>query len=330
MTGNNETIAVIGGAGYIGSVNVDALIEAGKQVVVIDNLEYGHRDAVHPEAGFEECDIRNASAVERVFDRHSIDAVMHFGAYAYVGESMTKADEYFQNNVWGGHHLLNSMRKRGIERIVFSSTCAVYGDVKTVPIDESLPLNPINPYGRTKLAFELLLKSYEDAYGIRHAILRYFNAAGATERLGEDHRPETHLIPLIMDAATGKRENITIFGTDYDTPDGTCVRDYIHVSDLAEAHVKALEATRDRSLICNLGSEHGHSVREVIESVKRVTGLDVNVVEEARRPGDPPRLTASAARAKSLLGWTPRYTAIDEIVETAWHWRQAHPEGYSN
>jgi UDP-glucose 4-epimerase len=325
---NPETVLVVGGAGYIGSANVEALIESHRRVVVVDNFEYGHREAVHPGAEIEECDIRNLDDIKRVFDKHAIDAVMHFGAYAYVGESMTKADEYFRNNFIGGYNLLNVMREHHVKRIVFSSTCATYGDVTQVPITETHPQNPINPYGASKLAFEQLLKSYEISYGIRHAILRYFNASGATLERGEDHTPETHLIPLILQVALGQRRHISIFGVDYDTPDGTCIRDYIHVSDLANAHVLALEYIQNESVICNLGSEHGYSVREVIDSAQRITGRPIPVVEADRRPGDPPRLVASSAKAKNLLHWAPQFTEIDRIVETAWNWHQAHPQGY--
>jgi UDP-glucose 4-epimerase len=327
---NQETVLVVGGAGYIGSVNVAQLIDQGKNVIVVDNFENGHREAVHPNAIVEECDLRNKEAIEQVFQNHSIDSVMHFAAYAYVGVSMSQADEYFTNNFIGGHHLLNAMRKHEVDRIVFSSTCATYGDVQKVPIDETFPKEPINPYGRTKLAFEMLLKSYEDSYGIRHAILRYFNASGATETLGEDHRPETHLIPLVLQVALGQRESITIFGTDYDTPDGSCIRDYIHISDLADAHLRALDYIRKESVICNLGTEVGNSVKEVIETSRKVTGHAIPAVEKDRRPGDPPRLTASAAKAKSLLGWNPQFTDIEKTISSAWNWHKQHPNGYAS
>ncbi|MBN2329287.1 MAG: UDP-glucose 4-epimerase GalE [Candidatus Omnitrophica bacterium] len=326
---DHETVLVIGGAGYIGSVNVEALVAAGKRVIVADNFEYGHREAVHPDAVIEECDIRDGDAVRGMFDAHTIDAVMHFGAYAYVGESMTQAERYFHNNFIGGYNLLNAMRDHDVKRIVFSSTCATYGDVQEVPIDESHPQQPINPYGCSKLAFELLLRSYEISYGIRHAILRYFNASGATAEHGEDHNPETHLIPLVLQVALGQREHISIFGADYDTPDGSCIRDYIHVSDLADAHIRALEYCKNESLFCNLGSEHGYSVREVIEAARKITKHPIPAVEAERRAGDPPRLVASSKKAKELLGWTPRFTDIDKIVETAWLWHQKHPNGYA-
>ncbi|MFB3789264.1 MAG: UDP-glucose 4-epimerase GalE [bacterium] len=326
---NPETILVTGGGGYIGSVNVAALLDQGKRVIVVDNFERGHRRAVPPGAVIETCDLRDALAIDRVLGAYPVDAVMHFGAYAYVGESMTHAAEYFHNNFIGGYHLLNAMRRHGVHRIVFSSTCATYGEVSKVPIDETQPTNPINPYGRSKLAFELLLRSYEEAYGIRHAILRYFNAAGAAPDRGEDHDPETHLIPLVLFTALGKRPAISIFGTDYDTPDGTCIRDYIHVSDLADAHVRALEYINRESLTCNLGTEQGYSVLEVIRAARAVTGHPIPVQEAPRRPGDPPRLIASAQKAHRLLNWKPRYIDIQEIIQTAWQWLVDHPHGYA-
>ncbi len=323
-----ETVLVVGGAGYIGSVNVEALVSRGKNVIVVDNLENGHREAVHSDAILEVCDIREREEIRKVFQKHAIDAVMHFGAYAYVGESMTQAEAYFHNNFIGGFHLLNAMREHGVDRIVFSSTCATYGVVTEIPISESHPQKPINPYGCSKLAVELLLQSYEVSYGIRHAILRYFNASGATQTLGEDHTPETHLIPLVLQVALGQRESVSIFGTDYDTPDGTCIRDYIHVSDLADAHLAALDFIRDRSVVCNLGSEHGNSVREVVEAARSITGHPIPVVESPRRPGDPPRLIGSANKARELLHWTPHFTDIRENIETAWEWHRNHPQGY--
>jgi len=323
-----ETILVTGGGGYIGSVNAAALLQQGRRVIVVDNFERGHREAVPPGAVIETCDLRDEAALNRVFEAHRVDAVMHFGAYAYVGESMTRAEEYFHNNFIGGYHLLNVMRRHGVQRIVFSSTCATYGEVDNVPIDETQPTNPINPYGRSKLAFELLIRSYEEAYGIRHAILRYFNAAGAALEQGEDHDPETHLIPLVLFTALGKREAVSIFGTDYDTPDGTCIRDYIHVSDLADAHLRALEYIKQESITCNLGTEQGYSVLEVIQAARAVTGHPIPVREAPRRPGDPPRLIASARKAQRLLDWKPRYVDIQEIIHTAWQWFLAHPDGY--
>ncbi len=325
-----NSVLVVGGAGYIGSVNVAALIEKGKNVVVLDNFEKGHRDAVHPDATIEAADLRNAEKVMEVFKRHSIDSVMHFGAYSLVNESIHDPDGYFTNNFGGGHILLNAMRIHKIPRIVFSSTAAVYGNSDTIPIDEDSRKEPINAYGRSKLAFEYLLQSYEEAYGIHFAILRYFNAAGATGTLGEDHLPETHLIPIVLQVALGQREYISIYGTDYDTPDGSCIRDFIHVSDLADAHLLALEYIKNESIVCNLGNGHGNTVREVIETARKVTGHAIPCKEEPRRPGDPARLTASAKRAQSKLGWIPKHPKVKDIIESAWKWHQAHPNGYAN
>ncbi len=325
---SQETVLVVGGAGYIGSVNTAALIDRGTNVVVLDNFEKGHRAAIHSVSTVEECDVRNREALEGVFQCYSIDAVMHFCAYSLVSESMTEPDKYFANNLEGGKNLLDAMRRHGVNRIVFSSTAAVYGNPERVPIQEDDRTEPINPYGRSKLAFEYLLKSYEEAYGIRYAVLRYFNAAGATDTLGEDHSPETHLIPLVLQVALGKREFISIFGTDYDTRDGTCIRDYIHVSDLAEAHLLALDTIKTKSLTCNLGNGRGYSVREVVETARDVTNHPIPAREEARRTGDPARLTASADRARQLLGWEPKRPELRTIVESAWKWHRANPDGY--
>lgn len=325
---NPETILVVGGAGYIGSVATAMLAEHGNAVIVFDNLEKGHRQAVHESARLVVADLRDKAAVKTVFDDNKIDAVMHFGAYSLVGESMTQPDKYFNNNTEGGRVLLDAMRDHNVRRIVFSSTAAVYGNPVDEPIQEDSRTIPINPYGRSKLAFEYILKSYEEAYGINYAVLRYFNAAGATQTIGEDHDPETHIIPLTLQVALGQREHISIFGTDYNTPDGTCVRDYIHVSDLAEAHRLALESIRNESITCNLGNGQGFSVREVIEACRVVSGHPIPAVEAARRPGDPDRLTASAKRARECLGWTPQITDLRDIVASAWNWHQNHPNGY--
>ncbi|MBI1388168.1 MAG: UDP-glucose 4-epimerase GalE [bacterium] len=325
-----DTILVVGGAGYIGSVVAAALCDKGYPVVVFDNFEKGHRQAIHPDAHAFEGDLRRMEDVECAFTEHAIGAVMHFGAYSLVGESVEQPGKYFDNNVEGGHNLLKMMQRRGVKRIVFSSTAAVYGNPLSVPITEDSVKIPINAYGRSKLAFEYLLKSYEEAYGINHAILRYFNAAGATESLGEDHTPETHLIPIILDVAQGKRESIAMYGTDYDTPDGTCVRDYIHVSDLADAHLLALEHIHQESIVCNLGNGQGFSVREVIEAARRATGHPIPAKEAPRRPGDPGVLTASSDRARQTLGWTPRIPELGDIIASAWAWRQRHPNGYES
>ncbi|MBZ0256173.1 UDP-glucose 4-epimerase GalE [bacterium] len=325
---NSETILVVGGAGYIGSVATAMLAEHGNNVIVFDNLEKGHRQAVHESARLVVADLRDKDAVKAVFDENNIDAVMHFGAYSLVGESMTQPDKYFNNNTEGGRVLLDAMREHDVRRIVFSSTAAVYGNPVDEPIQEDSRTIPINPYGRSKLAFEYILKSYEEAYGINYAVLRYFNAAGATQTIGEDHDPETHIIPLTLQVALGQREHISIFGTDYNTPDGTCIRDYIHVSDLAEAHRLALEYIRKESITCNLGNGHGFSVREVIEACRVVSEHPIPAVETARRPGDPDRLTASAKRAQESLGWTPQITDLRDIVASAWNWHKNHPNGY--
>ena len=326
--GNQEKILVIGGAGYIGSVNTAALVEKGYKTVVVDNLEKGHKEAVHPDAELEICDVRSLDALDAVFHQYGFDAVMHFGAYSLVGESMTQPEKYFYNNVEGGHNILRCMKKYGVKRIVFSSTAATYGNPERIPIQENDRTEPINPYGRSKLAFEFLLKSYEEAHGIRHAVLRYFNAAGGTAALGEDHQPETHLIPLILQVASGKRENIAMFGTDYATPDGTCVRDYIHVLDLADAHLRALEYAKNESITCNLGNGLGFSVRQVIDAARAVTKHPIPAIEHPRRAGDPDNLTASSKRARQVLGWKPQFADLDPIIESAWKWHQQHPYGY--
>ncbi|MDP8245374.1 MAG: UDP-glucose 4-epimerase GalE [Candidatus Hinthialibacter antarcticus] len=327
---NTETILVVGGAGYIGSVASALLAEHGHRVIVFDNLEKGHRQAVHESAGLVVADLRDKDAVKAVFDDNAIDAVMHFGAYSLVGESMTQPDKYFHNNTEGGRVLIDQMRDHDVKRIVFSSTAAVYGNPEDEPIQEDSRTIPINPYGRSKLAFEYILKSYEEAYGIHYAVLRYFNAAGATQTIGEDHDPETHIIPLTLQVALGQREHISIFGADYDTPDGTCVRDYIHVSDLAEAHRLALEFIRNESITCNLGNGQGFSVREVIEACRVVSEHPIPAIEAPRRPGDPDRLTASAQRAKERLGWTPQITDLRDIVASAWNWHKKNPNGYDS
>ncbi len=326
----SDSIIVIGGAGYIGSVAASMLIEHGYNVLVFDNLEKGHRQTVHASAKFIEADLRDKETVRSVFDQNKIDAVMHFGAYSLVNESMSQPDKYFHNNVEGGRVLLDAMRDHDVKRIVFSSTAAVYGNPEDGPIQEDSRTQPINPYGRSKLAFEYILKSYQEAYGINHAVLRYFNAAGATKTLGEDHDPETHIIPLTLQVALGQREKIFIFGTDYDTPDGTCVRDYIHVSDLAEAHRLAIESIRNESITCNLGNGQGFSVREVIEACRTVSGRPIPAEEASRRAGDPARLTASAQRAQDVLGWRPQISHLNDIVASAWNWHQAHPNGYDS
>lgn len=325
-----------GGAGYIGSHTVKALIEAGHEVVVFDDLSTGHEEAVKRiSAGIPlvKGDVTRAEDLERALGAHEVDAVMHFAAKSLVGESMQNPAKYYQNNVAGGVTLLEALRAHGVKTIIFSSTAAVYGEPEETPIAESHPLRPTSVYGRTKLMFEEMLRDYSQVYGLRYAALRYFNAAGADPAgaIGEDHNPETHLIPIVLQTALGQRDAVTIFGTDYDTPDGTCIRDYIHVTDLADAHVRALEglAAGAPPGVYNLGNGNGFSVRQVIEAAERVVGRPIPVREGARRAGDPAVLVAGSGKAKAELGWTPRYPDLDEIVRTAWAWHQAHPQGYA-
>lgn len=324
-------ILVCGGAGYIGSHAVYRLIEKGERVAVVDNLQTGHRKAVHPEAIFYEGDIRDRHFLRNVFQKHEIDTVIHFAAHSLVGESVKQPLAYYNNNVYGTEVLLDVMNEYGVKQIVFSSTAAVYGEPKQIPIQETDETNPESPYGETKLAMEKMMKWVNVAHGIRYISLRYFNVAGAYgTMLGEDHRPETHLIPLILQVPLRKREEIHIFGDDYDTPDGTCIRDYIHVLDLVDAHLLAVEKLRNggESNIYNLGNGNGFSVKEVIEAARRVTGHPIPEKVVPRRPGDPARLVASSEKAKRELGWKPLYTTIEEIVASAWEWHEANPNGY--
>jgi UDP-glucose 4-epimerase len=323
-------VAVTGGAGYIGSHAVLELEEAGHEVVVLDNLSEGHAEAV---AGSElvQVDLADEEGVMQVLEDREADAVMHFAASAYVGESVEDPQKYYFNNVVNTLKLLGAMGEVGIDRLVFSGSCTVYGIPEAMPITEDFPLQPISPYGRTKATVERILEDYAAAYGLKYASLRYFNAAGAKPdgSLGEDHQPETHLIPIVIQAALGVREKITIFGTDYPTPDGTCIRDYIHVLDLGRAHVLALEDLKEGApVVYNLGTGQGHSVRQVIEAVREVSGRPVPVEEGERRPGDPPRLVSSPRKIKSRLGWEPRFPDLLQIVETAWKWHSTHPEGF--
>jgi len=321
-------VLVVGGAGYIGSVTVDQLIAAGNEVTVLDSLVAGHKDAVNEDAELAQLDLRDENELHHLFAANSFHAVIHYGGYIQAGESVRQPGRYFANNVSGTIVLLNAMVAFGVTRFVFSSSAAVYGEPDGVPIPETAPMRPVNPYGETKAIVEHLLPWYEHAHGIRSASLRYFNAAGATMGRGEDHRPETHLVPNVLRAAMGQRPSVALFGTDYPTRDGTCVRDYIHVADLADAHLLAIEKTDAGSGTYNLGNGRGFSNREVIEAARRVTGGDFAVNEEARRPGDPPELVASAERARAELGWAPRYTDLEEIIRTAWAWQQAFPQGY--
>lgn len=327
-------ILVCGGAGYIGSHAVHQLIARGEEVVIVDNLQTGHRGALHPQATFCEGDIRDAAALDRIFTERSIDAVIHFAANSLVGESMEKPLLYFNNNVYGMQVLLEAMVRHGVDKIVFSSTAAVYGEPKRVPIREDDETNPTNAYGETKLTMEKMMKWVSRASGVRYVSLRYFNAAGALPdgSIGEDHKTETHLIPLILQVPTGRRDHITVYGDDYPTPDGTCLRDYIHVVDLADAHMRALDYLRrgGESDIFNLGSGSGFSVKEMIAAAEKATGKAIAVEIGARRAGDPAQLIASSEKARTVLGWQPQFTDVEEVIGTAWRWHAAHPHGYED
>jgi UDP-glucose 4-epimerase len=325
-------VLVCGGAGYIGSHCVYGLIERGEEVVVVDNLQTGHREAVHKEAKFYKGDIRDRAFLDRVFDENKIDAVIHFAANSLVGVSMKEPLAYYDNNVHGTQVLLEAMSKHQVNRIVFSSSAATYGEPESIPILETDRTLPTNPYGETKLAMEKMMKWADNAHDIKYIALRYFNVAGAHENgiIGEDHDPETHLIPLILQVPLGKRESIAIFGEDYDTPDGTCLRDYIHVMDLVDAHILALESLRKgaESNVYNLGNGEGFSVKEMVEASRRVTGLPIPVVICPRRAGDPSTLVASSKKAREKLGWKPRFNKIDDIIATAWNWHKNNPDGF--
>ena len=325
-------VLVVGGAGYIGSHCVRQLHAAGHEPVVLDNLVFGHRAAVHPSIPFYDCDLGDSEAVGEILRKEQIELVMHFAAFAYVGESVTEPRKYYENNFVATLRLLETMLDNGVFKFVFSSTCATYGEPEALPMVETLPQVPINPYGQTKLDVENCLKAFAHAYGLSFAAFRYFNAAGAAEdgSIGEDHNPETHLIPLVIDAATGRRENIQIFGTDYPTPDGTCLRDYVHVDDLSRAHIAVFEKLNEpgAAYFYNLGTGTPNSVREIITAVEKVTGLKVPVVESERRAGDPPALYADSTKAQQELGWEIQFTEIEDIIATAWKWHQANPEGF--
>lgn len=324
-------ILVIGGAGYIGSHMVQCLLQHREDVLVMDNLEKGHRDALLG-AQLIEADLRRREQLDRVFHDHAVDCVMHFAAYASVGDSVQNPSKYYENNVVGCYNLLEAMRAHKIDQLIFSSSAAVYGEPAAIPIPEDHPKNPTNPYGETKWVMEKMLQWYGQAYGIRSISLRYFNAAGADPegRIGEDHHPEQHLIPVALLAALGKTDKLRIFGTDWETPDGTCIRDFVHVSDLAEAHFLAWQALRNgaKTNAYNLGSGQGFSVKEVIDTVQKVIGRTVPVEPAPRRPGDPARLIASSHRAKAELKWSPQYPQIDVIIQHAWAWRKARLDGY--
>lgn len=325
-------ILVCGGAGYIGSHMVHQLIEHNERVVIVDNLQTGHQEAIHPKAKFYLGDIRDYAVLDKIFTENEIEAVLHFAANSLVGESMVSPLKYFHNNVYGMQVLLESMVKHGVKKIVFSSTAAVYGEPKSVPIREDDETSPTNPYGETKLAMEKMMKWVSAANGIQYVSLRYFNVAGALEdgSIGEDHTPETHLIPLILQVPLKKRPYISIYGDDYATPDGTCIRDYIHVIDLADAHMRALEYLRagKSSDIFNLGNGTGFSVKEMITAAKAATQQEIQVVVGERRAGDPAQLIASSEKAKKILGWEPTYVKVEEIIKTAWTWHKNHPNGF--
>jgi len=321
-------ILVTGGAGYIGSICVEQLISAGHTVTVFDNLTEGHRPAVDPRAMLITGDLQQRSDIEDALEATKPDAVMHFAANALVGESMTNPSKYFRNNVHGGINLLDAMIAAGCKRLVFSSTCATFGVPERMPIDETLPQKPINPYGESKLIFEQILRWYSEIHGLTYVALRYFNAAGASETFGEDHRIETHLIPNVLKVALGQKPHVEIYGTDYPTPDGTCIRDYIHILDLAQAHMLAL--TAPHSAKYNLGTGGGTSVREIIATCEKVTGQKIAVIEKPRRPGDPPRLIAGSEKVRAELGWKPQFQDVEKIIASAWAWHVKHPGGYGD
>lgn len=325
-------ILVCGGAGYIGSHAVRQLIDRGEEVIIVDNLETGHEDAIHPQAKFYKVDIRDEEALDKVFAENKIDEVIHFAANSLVGESMSNPLKYFNNNVHGTEILLKVMVAHDVKKIVFSSTAATYGEPKNIPILESDETNPTNAYGETKLCMEKMMKWADKAHGVKYISLRYFNVAGAHEsgEIGEDHNPETHLIPLILQVPLGKREFISIFGDDYETHDGTCIRDYIHVTDLADAHILAVHKLREgsESNIYNLGSGNGFTVKEMIETARKVTGHEIPAKVCERRAGDPAKLVASSEKARRELGWVPKHENVEDMISSAWNWHQKHPNGF--
>ncbi len=323
-------VLVTGGAGYIGSILVDQLLDRQYSVFVLDDLTTGHRAAVARGASFVQGNVGNRELVDALLVRERIDAVVHMAAFALVAESVAHPQKYVTNNVTAARILLEAVARTGVRRFVFSSSCAVYGHPARIPITEDTPQDPVNPYGETKRDFERLLADFGPQHGIGVVSLRYFNAAGATPRLGEDHDPETHLIPNVLAVALGKQPAVNVYGTDYPTPDGTAVRDYIHVVDIADAHVRALEMSlnEDQPVALNLGTGSGHSVREVIGAAQRVTGKTIPVSTQARRPGDPPVLVAAVERAAAVLGWHATHSSLEEILDSAWRWRRAHPQGY--
>jgi len=322
-------LLVTGGAGYIGSICAEELLNAGHFVVILDNLSEGHRAAVDSRAEFIEGDLADRAWVEDVLKRTKTEVVIHIAGNALVPESMRDPAKYFRNNTVNGFNLLEAMRETGVGKIVFSSTCAIFGMPDRIPITEDAPQRPVNPYGESKLMFERLLRWYGELYGLRYVALRYFNAAGATEKFGEDHAEETHLIPRVLKVALGQLPCAEIYGTDYPTPDGTCIRDYVHIVDLAQAHILAIERLESGSAVYNLGNGNGYSVWQVIDAARKITGHPIPTVEKPRRPGDPPRLVASSEKIRRELGWRPRFPHIEQIVESAWRWHKTHPRGYA-
>ena len=324
-------VLVLGGAGYIGSVTVEHLVRSGRKVIVYDNLSTGHVEVLEPHAVFIEGDVGDAAGLEKAIREYHVESVMHFCAHSLVDQSIKEPLRYYQNNLQNGIQLLVSMQRCGVKHFIFSSSASVYGEPETVPIDEQAPLNPTNPYGRTKAMFEQILRDCSGAGDLRCISLRYFNACGATQKHGEDHRPETHLIPIVLDVAVGKREVLSIYGRDYPTPDGTCIRDYVHVADLADAHVRALTALERGAptTAYNLGNGHGFSVLEVVQAVEEVTSRKIPVHFAPRRAGDPAQLVASFERIREELRWYPQTPDLRRIIETAWQWRLEHPNGYA-
>ena len=321
-------IFVTGGAGYIGSICVEQLLNADYTVTVFDNLTEGHRRAVDPRAHLIVGDLQSPPSITHALQSAQPDAVMHFAANALVGESMENPSKYFQNNLVGGLHLLDAMVATNVKKLVFSSTCATFGPPEHCPIDEATPQKPINPYGESKLLFEKILRWYDEIHSLRFTALRYFNAAGATEKFGEDHRIETHLIPNVLKVALGQKDSVHIFGTDYPTPDGTCIRDYIHILDLAQAHILALKT--EKSAFYNLGTGGGTSVREIIATCEKITGKSIPTIEQPRRPGDPARLIAASDKIRQELGWSPQFQNIEKIIASAWSWHLQNPQGYQD
>ena len=324
-------VLVTGGAGYIGATAVRLLLKHGHEVTALDNLSQGHRDAVPEKARLVIADLADRETLSDLFRKSKFDAVMHFAALALVGDSMKYPERYFRNNVTNSLNLLESCAANHVSRFVFSSTAAVFGDPQTPLIVESTPKAPLNPYGESKLQVEAMLRWFQQIHGVRYAVLRYFNVAGAWDGHGEHHDPESHLIPNVLQVAMGKRASVSVFGTDYATPDGSCVRDYVHIYDLAMAHFLVMDALKEReTLVYNLGNGSGFSVREVIAAARKITGHPIPVVESSRRPGDPPVLVASSEKIGKELGWKPKYATLESIIQTAWEWHQSHPNGYAS